>query len=155
MPSRCPWPMCATNIPCARPSILVPLPSGLGFPHRLRIQNFFQTRRNTRSWDRSVVRAQAGSGSGTTVGSTPGFCPGRFSASFGFWPSPGLGPGRGRAEFATPSPSRLPSGNPSSPVGLYSQPTCDAIHHTIPRAHSFRDPIVHPAFMSMLQTALT
>ena len=106
-------------------------------------------------WDRSVVRAQAGSGSGTTVGSTPGFCPGRFSASFGFWPSPGLGPGRGRAEFATPSPSRLPSGNPSSPVGLYSQPTCDAIHHTIPRAHSFRDPIVHPAFMSMLQTALT
>ena len=50
MPSRCPWPMCATNIPCARPSILVPLPSGLGFPHRLRIQNFFQTCRNTRSF---------------------------------------------------------------------------------------------------------
>ena len=128
---------------------------GLGVPHRLRNKNFFQMHPDTRSWDWSVVRAQASSGSGTSAGSTPGFCSDLFLPSSGFWRSPGSGPGRGRAEFATPSPSRLPSGLPSSPVVLYPQPTCDAIHRTIPCAHSFRNPIIHHAFMFRLQTVLT
>jgi hypothetical protein len=110
-----PGPCASSLIPCTQPSISVSLPSGPGCSNRLQTQTFYQTDRDTKNETApKLVRIW-----GPNAGSGLGFGSGQFPAWFGFGPSSGSGPVRGRVE-------------PPQPVSIPPRSSSKVIHLTFP-----------------------